>query len=108
MDPAPGQGELSGHFWALLAMDGFLYFLPGLWVLKSVLTVLFLFLRFSTAGALLSGALCYVPASFPRPPGDLGPSLALNLSCTCCFLFCVECVPVWLRRAGTVLPASAT
>ena len=107
VDPAPGKGELSGHFWALLAVDGFLYFLPGLWVLKSILTVLFLFLRFSAAGGLLSGALCYVPASLPHPPGDLGPSLALNLSRTHRFLFCMECVPMWFRGAGTVLPASA-
>lgn len=79
MDPAPGQGELSGHFWALLAVDGFLYFLPGLWVLKSFLTVLFLFLRFSAAGALLSDALCYVPVSSGRPQAIPGSQLVLYL-----------------------------
>lgn len=67
-------------------MDGFLYFLPGFWALKSILTVLFLSLRFSAARGLLSGTLWYVPASFLHPPGDLRPSLALNLSRTCRFL----------------------
>lgn len=76
-------------------MDGFLYFLPGFWAAASILTVLFLSLRFSAAGGLLSGALWYVPASFLHPPGDLRPSWlsayprALKLS-----------VPMWLRGLG--------